>query len=162
MIPVNLLSVCYPTNGSQMKSRQTTVNHSSPSSFSSSSSSATPRWTLLLLCQSKFFSGGLEGIGDLIITASAHLGDPAASISLLDPFSLALPYLVTSISSLSSFIYLSSDPPVFWGFLVSSVPPLFALRPVTAAHIPENTTSCVLGRPKLQQNEDWSNCPADE
>lgn len=67
-----------------------------------------------------------------------------------------------SFPSLSSSIYLSSDSPVFWGFPVCSVPHLVALRPVTAAHIPQNTTSSALGHWKLQQNEDWSNCTADE
>lgn len=54
--------------------------------------------------------GRLKGISDLIITASPHPGDPAASISLSVPFSPALPHLVTSLPfSLSSPIHLSSN-----------------------------------------------------
>lgn len=54
--------------------------------------------------------GRLKGISDLIITASPHPGDPAASISLSVPLSPALPHLVTSLPfSLSSPIHLSSN-----------------------------------------------------
>lgn len=155
----DITPVCYPTNGSEMASVISAYSkppHPPPPPPPPGELPPLPE-------QIFFFPGGLEGIADLIITASAHLADPSASISLLDPFSLALPHLVASISPLSlPPSILSSDAPVFWGFRVRSVPHLVALRPVTAAHIPENTTSCALGRRRRQQNEAWSNCTADE
>lgn len=64
--------------------------------------------------------GRLKGISDLIITASPHPGDPAASISLS-----ALPHLVTSLLPLlphPSFIQFPSSGPL-------SVFPSLALMP---------------------------------
>lgn len=74
--------------------------------------------------------GRLKGICDLIITPSPHLSDPAASISLSAPLSLALSHLVTSLLSLSLLlslpIYLSSNLCLL-GFTLYSVPHPHAL-----------------------------------
>lgn len=65
--------------------------------------------------------GRLKGICDLIITPSPHLSDPAASISLSAPLSLALSHRVTPLLSLPLALYCSLSPSIFHPISVSSV-----------------------------------------
>lgn len=65
--------------------------------------------------------GRLKGICDLIITPSPHLSDPAASISLSAPLSLALSHLVTSLLSPWLSLYCSLSPSIFNPISVFSV-----------------------------------------
>lgn len=82
------------------------------------------RGDLRFLCT----GGRLKGICDLIITASPHLGDPAASIFLSAPLALPLSHSVTSSLSLSLTPCLSIH--LWFSLCLYAVPQLSAVAAV--------------------------------